>query len=102
MANQMNKQSRGSSPLDNLAYDLITIIQNKAQALEAYDKYMNDAQGNEQIRQSLEKIRQQDQECINDLCEQLGSLLGSTGQRDAGKAGGQTGMAGSSAAGSRR
>jgi hypothetical protein len=31
-------------PLSNLEYDWITLIQNKAQALEAYDQYIRDAE----------------------------------------------------------
>jgi hypothetical protein len=31
-------------PISNLAYDWITLIQNKAQALMAYDQYIKDAE----------------------------------------------------------
>jgi hypothetical protein len=40
----MNEQPRDTHPLDNLAYDWITLMQNKAQALMAYDQYIRDAE----------------------------------------------------------
>ena len=89
MANQANMQSgmqsgtqaSGQFPLDNLSYDLITIIHEKSKGLEAFDKYLQDAQGNERVRQSLEKIRQQDQQCIQELSAHLGYVLGQDGQQ---------------------
>jgi hypothetical protein len=30
--------------LSNLEYDLLTVLQNKSEALKAYETYMNDAQ----------------------------------------------------------
>ena len=40
----MQEQSADPHPLSNLAYDWITLIQNKAQALMAYDQYIKDAE----------------------------------------------------------
>ena len=40
----MQEQSTDKHPISNLAYDWITLIQNKAQALMAYDQYINDAE----------------------------------------------------------
>jgi hypothetical protein len=40
----MNEKSSDPHPLSNLAYDWITLIQNKAQALMAYDQYIKDAE----------------------------------------------------------
>lgn len=40
----MQEQSTDKHPLSNLAYDWITLIQNKAQALMAYDQYIKDAE----------------------------------------------------------
>ena len=39
----MKEQATDSHPLSDLAYDWITLIQNKAQALMAYDQYIKDA-----------------------------------------------------------
>jgi hypothetical protein len=46
--------------LDNPTYDLIAILHEKSKALEAFDKYLKDFQGDNEIRQELEKIRQDD------------------------------------------
>jgi hypothetical protein len=40
----MEERSTDPHPLSNLAYDWITLIQNKAQALMAYDQYIKDAE----------------------------------------------------------
>ncbi|HWQ32095.1 MAG TPA: hypothetical protein VNQ79_04365 [Blastocatellia bacterium] len=75
MASAGNKSGK-HFPLDNLTYDLITMIYEKSKALEACDKYLQDAQGNERIRQSFEKIRKQDEECITELQQHLSYLIG--------------------------
>lgn len=74
----MSMSSQGGSgkfPLDNLTYDLITILHEKAKGLEAYDKYMRDAQSNQQVSQLLQQIRQQDEQQIQQLQQQLSQLL---------------------------
>ena len=40
----MKEQTTDKHPLSDLAYDWITLIQNKAQALNAYDQYIQDAE----------------------------------------------------------
>ena len=40
----MQEKSSDPHPLSNLEYDWITLIQNKAQALMAYDQYIKDAE----------------------------------------------------------
>ena len=40
----MQEKSTDSHPLSDLEYDWITLIQNKSQALMAYDKYIKDAE----------------------------------------------------------
>ena len=76
MANAGRMSSSKHFPLDNLTYDLITVIHEKSKALEAYDQYLQDAQSNERVRQSVEKIRKQDEECISELQQHLGFLIG--------------------------
>ena len=71
----MSSQS-GSSPLDNLTYDLVTILYEKAKGLEAYDRYLQDAQSNQQASQLLQQIRQQDQQHVQQLQQLLSQVLG--------------------------
>jgi hypothetical protein len=99
MANQMSQTESGKYPLDNLTYDLISIIHNKSEALVAYDRYLQDAQSNERIRRSIEKLRLQDQECISELCEHLSHLLG---QQTQSNSAGQAAMAGGSKSAAKR
>ena len=40
----MQEKSADRHPLSDLEYDWITLIQNKAQALVAYDQYIQDAE----------------------------------------------------------
>ena len=40
----MKEKSADPHPLSDLEYDWITLIQNKAQALMAYDQYIQDAE----------------------------------------------------------
>ncbi len=40
----MQEKSNDVHPISNLEYDWITLIQNKAQALMAYDQYIKDAE----------------------------------------------------------
>ena len=46
MSNAAGSGSGGRFPLDNLTYDIITILHEKSKGLEAFDKYARDAQGN--------------------------------------------------------
>ena len=40
----MQEKSSDPHPLSDLAYDWVTLVQNKAQALMAYDQYIKDAE----------------------------------------------------------
>jgi hypothetical protein len=72
---EINRQK--DYPLDNLVYDVITAMQNKSQALEAYDRYILDAKGkgNQAAAELFAKMKQDDTDCIIKLKEQLAQLL---------------------------
>src|SRR5919202_2866693 len=76
MSNQGASSSSGNFPLDNLTYDLITILYEKSKGLEAYDKYQRDAQGNQQVSQLLQQMRQQDEQHVRQLQQLLAQQLG--------------------------
>lgn len=63
------------SPIDDLTYDVITVLQNKAKALEAYAKYIRDAEDDEELRELFEDMRVQDQEHVRVLKEALARRL---------------------------
>jgi hypothetical protein len=73
------RSSVGSSPVDNLTYDVITIIHEKAKGLEAFDRYLEDAEEDEELTQILERTREQDAACIQELKNSLGRLLRASG-----------------------
>lgn len=79
MSNQSSQQSRsgqsGSFPLDNLTYDIITVLYEKSKGLEAYDKYLRDAQGHEQAQQLFAELRQMDEQCVQKLQHHLRQRL---------------------------
>ncbi len=100
MSNQGNMGSSGNFPLDNLTYDLITIIYEKSKALEAYDKYQRDAQSNQEISNLLQQIRQQDEQHIQQLQQHLSQLMGSQGGMNSRAVGGGSSSMGGGMSGS--
>ena len=68
--------SKGENyPLDNLTFNLIAIIYEKSKALEAYEKYMVDARGDQTVTDLLDRMRRMDEDCVVELQQQLGRLL---------------------------
>lgn len=63
------------SPVDDLTYDVITVLHAKAKALEAYDKYIEDAVDDDEAREILEEMKRQDQENVRVLKEVLARRL---------------------------
>jgi hypothetical protein len=65
------------SPVDDLTYDLITVLQQKARALAAYDKYLSDADAEEddELRDLFASMRQKDEEDVQVLKEALARRL---------------------------
>ena len=68
-------KNSGNFQLDNLTYDLITVLHEKSKGLEAFDEYLRDAQGDNESRQCFEELRRQDQENIQRLQQLLSRRL---------------------------
>jgi hypothetical protein len=75
----MQQETRTGFAIDNLTYDLITVIHEKSKGLEAFDKYMHDAQGDQQCSNLFQQIRQQDQQFVQQLTDALRQRLSSSG-----------------------
>ena len=75
----MQQRNPQSSPLDNLTYDVVTLIHEKAKGLEAFDKYIEDAREDDELMDVLERTRDHDRECIGELKEHLSRLLEQSG-----------------------
>lgn len=98
----MSGSSGGNYPLDNLTFDMITLLYEKSKGLEAYDKYMRDAQASPECAQLLQQLRQQDEQAVQQLQQHVRELLnGTMGQGGRSQAvGGSSSMGGSSNLGS--
>jgi hypothetical protein len=81
-ASSGGNRGRGSSGegLDDLTYNVITVLHEKSKGLEAYEQYIEDASDNEEVRQLFEELREQDQEAVSRLEECLQQLVGSGGE----------------------
>jgi hypothetical protein len=66
---------QGSFELDNVTYDLITVLHEKSKGLEAYDKYLRDAGNDRDIVQCFERIREDDRKHIQELQNRLSQRL---------------------------
>ena len=66
-------------PLEDLAYDLITVLHEKAKGLEAIDRYVEDAKGDEEARELFERIRDADEEQIEEIKRVVARCLGTDG-----------------------
>ncbi len=62
-------------PLSDSAYDLITILHNKSQAVKAYDEYLHDVSSDTVLTQILVEIKHDDLRHIERLKGHLGRLL---------------------------
>ena len=72
---QSSRPSRSSDfPLDNNTYNVITVIHEKSKGLEAFDQYIEDA--DDELREILQEVREQDTRTIEQLQEQLRRLIG--------------------------
>lgn len=79
MPSQSSSSQTQKLPLDNLTFDVITILYEKSKGLEAYQKYLDDARGNQEIARVIEQIMQQDQQAIQQLQQHLATLLSQQG-----------------------
>ncbi len=61
--------------INNVSYDLLTVLQNKLEGLAAYDKYIQDSQSDQQVRQIFEQLKQQDQQQVQNLRAQIERLV---------------------------
>jgi hypothetical protein len=73
----------GAFVLDNLTFDLITVLHEKSKALEAYDKYLRDASGDQELSKLLSRIRDEDRNHVQQLQQHLGRVISSSERKAA-------------------
>ena len=71
-----DRQSSGSGKIDNVLYDVVTVLHEKSKGLEAYDKYDRDLQGRNEIKQIFDEIRRNDEQAVQRLEDCLRQLVG--------------------------
>jgi hypothetical protein len=79
MTTQQESVSSQTYAVPNIVYDLITLIHEKSKGLEAFDQYMKDAQGNQEVANILQQCQQQDKQSVSQLTQCLGRLLSQSG-----------------------
>ena len=72
----MSKPST-ESPIDDLTFDVLTVLRNKAKALAAYDQYLRDANAehDDELHDLFTQMRKQDEEDVQVLKEVLARRL---------------------------
>ena len=73
----MKETPTDTHPLSDLAYDWITLIQNKAQALMAYDQYVKDAEqaGSAECAAFFRKVHDADKAQLAEAKQHLIAVL---------------------------
>jgi rubrerythrin len=63
--------------LSNLEYDLITALKNKAEAVKAYETYIQDAQemNSQPCVQLFQKLKEQDQQTAQEIRHHLQQVM---------------------------
>lgn len=66
-----------SSPISNLEYDWLTVMQEKAKALKAYETYIQDAQaaGSQPCVEMFQKLQQAETEHIQEIRQHLQQVM---------------------------
>ena len=67
------------SPADDIVYDLVTIQYHALKAAEAVDKYLQDAEGHDDVRSFFEEVARQDAERAVRAHQFLGQLTTGSG-----------------------
>jgi rubrerythrin len=71
------QQGTAHSPVDNETYDLLQTLTSKLEAIETYQRYEQDAQG--QAKQLIQEIAAQDRQHAERLVALLRDRLGNPG-----------------------
>lgn len=69
--------SNDYSPISDLEYDWLTVMQDKAKGLKAYQTYIEDAQaaGSQPCVEMLQKLQQQDSQQIQEIRQHLQEIM---------------------------
>ncbi|MGH7999286.1 MAG: hypothetical protein ACREPR_07645 [Brasilonema sp.] len=70
-------KTQTQNPVSNLEYDFLTVLHNKAEAIKAYETYINDAQqaGSQPCVELFQKLRQSDIEHAQEIRRHLQEVM---------------------------
>ena len=73
----MNSTQNSASPIDNLLYDFVSVLHNKAEGLQACEKYLRDAQekNSQSCIEMLNRVIEQDRQLVMELKDHLADML---------------------------
>ncbi|GAA6619470.1 hypothetical protein [Scytonema sp. NUACC26] len=77
MVQTPGNNTQTQNPVSNLEYDFLTVLHNKAEAIKAYETYINDAQqaGSQPCVELFQKLRQADIEHAQEIRHHLQQVL---------------------------
>lgn len=66
-----------NSPVSNLEFDLLTVLQNKAEAMQAYETYIKDAEqiGSQPCVELFRKLKDDDSRQIEEIRHHLQQVM---------------------------
>jgi rubrerythrin len=69
--------SGNTQAISNLEYDLLTVLQNKAEALQAYERYIEDAQstGSQPCVELFQKLQEQEMQQAQEVRQHLQEVM---------------------------
>jgi hypothetical protein len=73
----MTTTTESAHALSNLEYDLITVLQNKAEAVKAYDTYIQDAQSmdSQPCVELFQKLKEEDMQKAQEIRHHLQQVM---------------------------
>lgn len=73
----MTVANSSSKAISDLEYDLLTVLQNKAEAVQMYDTYIQDAQqaNSQPCMELLRKMQQADRDQVQELRQHLQEVM---------------------------
>jgi hypothetical protein len=70
------QQSERATGVENVAYDLMTVLTNKLQGIAAIEQYKQDARSDQEVFDCFERIEQREREDVDQLRGLVASRLG--------------------------
>jgi uncharacterized protein YfcZ (UPF0381/DUF406 family) len=69
--------TNGNNVISDLEYDLLAVLKNKAEAVQVYNEYIQDARqaGSQPCVQLLEKLQQEDMKQVQEIRQHLQEVM---------------------------